>query len=261
MVLLDNIRGASLHIFKRTWENEYSLQAIDHTNVEKKKVRVLYETLQEPNLKTSNRVLMGILSYFDAAKSNMEQILVTPAIFGPVLYHGFSQMVRLIHLDNQLNGCNPLPEMDQFKNNYLLIQRGGCDFYVKVLHAQLVGAIGVLILSESPRSILMTAPSRRVGLHAGVDLITIPSFFVSSLHTFQLVNGPKVASIVVAYQDLIFPNVVLPNMITFHDSPIRIQVVKGIDRSDEDDSTFHDDVVVRAYQLKVSRQCIPNVCI
>jgi hypothetical protein len=260
MVLLDNIRGASLHIFKRAWENEYSLQAIDNTNVEDKKVRVLYETLQNPILESSNRAMMGILSFFNTGTGNMEQFLVTPAMFGPVLHHGFSEVFRLERLDEQLDGCDPLPEKDDFKNKYLLIPRGGCDFYMKVVHAQLVGAIGVLVLSESPRSILMTAPSTRIALHAEVDLITIPSFYVSSLHTFQLVNGPQVASITVAYQDLLFPSLVLPSMITFHDNPIRIEVVKGVDRTDED-IIFHDDIIVRGHKLQLSRQCIPNTCI
>ena len=50
------------------------------------------------------------------------------------------------------NGCTKLLNRDIPSNTILLIRRGDCIFLDKVIHAQEIGAKGVIILDNEPGS-------------------------------------------------------------------------------------------------------------
>ena len=73
-------------------------------------------------------------------------------------------------------GCNAFVS-NQFNNSIALIERGECDFQNKIYHAQLAGAIGVIVFDKEFNSFLSTMTGTESS-----DIfkkIKIPSFFVS----------------------------------------------------------------------------------
>ncbi|MDE2091614.1 MAG: S8 family serine peptidase [Gammaproteobacteria bacterium] len=70
-----------------------------------------------------------------------------------------------------LLGCSPLTNAPAMSGNLALIQRGTCNFSVKILNAQAAGAIGVVVFNNVPG-----APITMGGSSAG---ITIPAEMIS----------------------------------------------------------------------------------
>lgn len=71
-----------------------------------------------------------------------------PAIFGPRL--SFLGLKGNIVISNPINGCT-IPVISNFNSNrFFLMERGICDFDVKVRNAQNAGALGAIIFNNRP---------------------------------------------------------------------------------------------------------------
>lgn len=70
--------------------------------------------------------------------------------------------------------CQPLTNAAAVAGRIVLIRRGGCNFDVKVLHAQQAGAAGVIMANHLDDSLVNMA----VGTAEVSDQITIPALFV-----------------------------------------------------------------------------------
>jgi hypothetical protein len=99
------------------------------------------------------------------------------AEFGPPLAAGGVAGILVRALDpvegpgqTATDACSPLTNAAQVSGRIALIDRGACDFVVKVGHAQLAGAIGAVVVNNQGDGIV---------LMGGVDpSIVIPSAFV-----------------------------------------------------------------------------------
>jgi hypothetical protein len=70
--------------------------------------------------------------------------------------------------------CQPLTNAAEVAGRIVLIRRGGCNFDVKVLHAQQAGAAGVIVANHLDDSLVSMA----VGSAEVSDQINIPALFV-----------------------------------------------------------------------------------
>ena len=71
------------------------------------------------------------------------------------------------------DGCQPIQNIDEIAGNIAIIDRGICEFGVKVLNAEEAGAIAVIICNNRAGGIVNMAPGAVGGQ------VTIPSIFIS----------------------------------------------------------------------------------
>jgi VCBS repeat-containing protein len=98
-----------------------------------------------------------------------------PALFGPSPTGGLTEEV-VVAIDGTAptsDGCEPLTNGGAISGKIALIDRGLCDFVVKVQNAQTAGAIGVIVANN-----VLAAISGMADNGNGHN-ITIPSMFIS----------------------------------------------------------------------------------
>jgi hypothetical protein len=78
----------------------------------------------------------------------------TPALFGPILLAPLSG--NLVLADPSL-ACDALLNASAINGNIAVVDRGACTFYTKVLNAQNVGAIAVIVVNNQPGLVNMSA--------------------------------------------------------------------------------------------------------
>lgn len=115
---------------------------------------------------TSNRIF-----FYNAPTAAVpRQPLTGVAQFGPALTA--TGVTGNVQLSSVLEGCTAIPA-GSLTNKIGLIQRGNCDFVVKVKNAQNAGAIGVIVYNAPT--------SAAVGNMGGTDAtITIPSVLIDN---------------------------------------------------------------------------------
>ncbi|WP_312076572.1 T9SS-dependent M36 family metallopeptidase [Chryseobacterium sp.] len=115
---------------------------------------------------TSNRIF-----FYNAPTAAIpRQPLAGVAQFGPALTA--TGVTGNVQLSSVLEGCTAIPA-GSLTNKIGLIQRGNCDFVVKVKNAQNAGAIGVIVYNAPT--------SAAVGNMGGTDAtITIPSVLIDN---------------------------------------------------------------------------------
>ena len=101
---------------------------------------------------------------------------VEPASFGPALDTiGITGQLIIVD-DGTLSaseGCNPLINGSQLSGNIAIIDRGSCEFGLKVLNAQNAGAIGAIVCNNQPTPLISMAAGSVGGQ------VTIPAVFLS----------------------------------------------------------------------------------
>ena len=107
-----------------------------------------------------------------------EELYFTPrAEFGPGIPQG--KIEGKVVMADPLTADIPLLNADNVLGHLLLVERGECDFVTKVVHAQLAGAIAVLVantdISEPTAAFMMTAGRRQ----QDASLVKIPSVMLS----------------------------------------------------------------------------------
>jgi hypothetical protein len=270
-LLVDDIRGMSMEISRVKSEEDYSVVKLEHELVTGKRIRMSFGSVRPKGFIETNRSFVGILSGFSIS-NQFEQFLISPALYGPILSHGITILAQFVpifvkdkkyqpSLEYLDDGCKPIEKkyLHMARNSFVVFRRGNCDFFTKTVHAQVARAAGVFILSDSDRSLFMTAPDQRLDVYEGVDLITIPSFFVRASNAEQLIHL-KLGSITISYHDLIFPTVILPSMVTFHGRPIRIETVKLTEYPIGSTLTQNDFIDFR-YTIRPNNRCLKAQCV
>jgi len=65
-----------------------------------------------------------------------------------------------------LDACEPLANGNDVDGHIALIERGGCEFQLKIMHAEGAGAIGVVVFNPTGDAIVMNGDSGSVGIPA-----------------------------------------------------------------------------------------------
>ena len=117
------------------------------------------------------------------------QYEVGTAAFGPAAFDLTNELVLVQDAggDSPTDGCEaPFANAGQVQGRIAVMDRGGCNFVIKVMNAQNAGAVGALIVNN--------APGRAPGMSGADPAITIPTLSVSqedgALIKAQLANGP-----------------------------------------------------------------------
>ena len=123
---------------------------------------------------TENAGGMGSTSYeMNVAYSNGANALqcgITPASFGPDVT-AMAEITSELRLAFPLDGCTDITS--DVSGKIALVQRGTCNFDVKVLNAQNKGAIAVVVYNN------VVGPDVSMGAANYGGLITIPAVFIS----------------------------------------------------------------------------------
>ncbi|MBV1888078.1 MAG: T9SS type A sorting domain-containing protein [Urechidicola sp.] len=98
----------------------------------------------------------------------------TPASFGPAV-GSFSGNLVLVNdgTGAPTEGCNALTNGGVINGNIAVIERGNCEFGVKVLNAENAGAVAVIVINNVAGAPIAMGPG------ASGDSVTIPSFMIS----------------------------------------------------------------------------------
>ncbi|HEX8704480.1 MAG TPA: M36 family metallopeptidase, partial [Myxococcaceae bacterium] len=161
--------------------------------------------LFEPNVK----ITLTVLAPQSIAGTYQPNI----AAFGPAGFDVTDNIVRVQNANGTAtDGCTlPFANEAQLAGNIALIDRGTCDFTVKVKNAQTVGAVGVLIVNNQPGP----AP----GLGGSDPTITIPTLSLSqsdgALIISELPDGPVTARMYA--ETAVFRDGALDNGIVAHE--------------------------------------------
>jgi len=108
------------------------------------------------------------------------------ATFGPKLYSNeiFAILDFPLDEDNQ-DGCQMFPSNLLFQNSILLLRRGSCQYETKVYHAQLAGALGVIVYNSVGDDLLYMEPNPAYPLYE----ILIPSAFIGNSDGTNIVRA------------------------------------------------------------------------
>lgn len=235
--------------------DEYRCVEIEGVHVQKNQVVATLDDNSNQKKRTrSNHRLIGILK--------SDGLIVTPGMFGPVLYHGLQINGQLAALPNgpsgpQEHGCRTFTPMQkkEVSGKVAMIRRGGCDFITKVFNAQNAGATAVVILSQSVQSLQMSGSDGGDPMQGGVDLITIPSFF-ANLETSTALFDRADIFISIMYADLLHSAGLASSTITYNGSPVyNINVISMIDLGS--DGRFANDYNgQRLHEICVHGKCL-----
>jgi subtilisin family serine protease len=104
-----------------------------------------------------------------------EPILMREASFTPPLSRDDPIEELLVTADDGQSGgsgrssrdaCTPLVNADEIEGNVALIERGGCEFQVKIAHAQEAGAVAVIVYNDSGPPTTMNGDAGSVDIPA-----------------------------------------------------------------------------------------------
>ena len=116
----------------------------------------------------------GSLVLLGSAETDLESITFehVTAAFGPPLIEG--GVSGVVVTANPADACKPLEGCADCAGKIVLSQRGNCDFFMKVMHAQEVGAVAAIIVNNAAGQELIT-------MSAGDEAsgIIIPSVYVT----------------------------------------------------------------------------------
>jgi subtilisin family serine protease len=105
-----------------------------------------------------------------------DEIVMREAAFTPALTRDAPIEARLVTADDGQGGgggagstrdaCQPLVNAAEIENNVALIERGLCEFQVKIGHAEDAGAVAVVVYNEAGPPLIMNGDSGLVGIPA-----------------------------------------------------------------------------------------------
>lgn len=85
------------------------------------------------------------------------------------------EIVRMVDdTDTTTDGCETGENPEAVAGKMAMIDRGGCDFTIKAINAQSAGAIGVIVVNNTPEN-----PHDVINMGGSDDNITIPAMMVS----------------------------------------------------------------------------------
>ena len=85
------------------------------------------------------------------------------------------EIVRMINdTDTTTDGCETGENPEAVAGKMAMVDRGGCDFTIKAINAQSAGAIGVIVVNNTPEN-----PHYVINMGGSDDNITIPAVMVS----------------------------------------------------------------------------------
>lgn len=131
----------------------------------------------EPEQVCSTNAL-SILSYKSLLGAESSAIM-QPATFGPASWQQFSELKVWLAMPS--DGCHPMPPVS---GGVLVVERGGCTFWEKVVNGQRAGAEAVIIVNNDGGSIV-NAMSCNVEVDVGCQAIGIPSFYLHRRDWFE----------------------------------------------------------------------------
>lgn len=102
-----------------------------------------------------------------------------PATFGPDAWQKFENLNVWLAMPS--DGCNPMPPVS---GGVLIVERGGCSFWEKVVNGQRAGAHSVIIVNNDGGSVL-NAMSCDEDVDVGCRKIAIPSFYMHRTDWFE----------------------------------------------------------------------------
>jgi len=111
------------------------------------------------------------------------------ALFGPTYVHNIEGNLTWAYSQTDSLACDSV--ITDLTSKIAFIRRGECNFSLKVYHAQKAGALGVVIVSQTPNNFQNTMP---IGLMS--DSVTIPS----ALITYE--KGAELDSLIQAGQNV-----------------------------------------------------------
>ncbi|MGB1296187.1 MAG: PA domain-containing protein [Flavobacteriales bacterium] len=111
------------------------------------------------------------------------------ALFGPTYAHNIEGNLTWAYSQIDSLACDSI--ITDLTNKIAFIRRGVCDFSLKVYHAQKAGALGVVIVSQTPDDFQNTMPGISMS-----DSVTIPS----ALITYE--KGAELDSLIQAGQNV-----------------------------------------------------------
>lgn len=129
--------------------------------------------------------------------------------FGPSLLHASpvnGQLVIAVDGNGDTRACNAIANTAGVQGKIALIDRGLCDFTNKVFRAQQAGAIGVVVVNNSP------GPPEPMWFNGSQTVITIPSMMISQTHgnaiKNELNNGGAVNAVMLGFDMLNNPGII-----------------------------------------------------
>jgi hypothetical protein len=155
----------------------------------------------------SKDALEGIDFGVNVTTPNIGSLRTEGAAFGPVEYNITGRVIRMLDestgpegTGTEFDGCEAPTNAQDIADNIAIVDRGECNFTVKVLNAQSAGAIGIVIVNNREDNGL---PPRLGGED---DTITIPA------RSLAFTDGPLIYDVIDDGQDLtaqVFDNFVL----------------------------------------------------
>lgn len=150
-------------------------------------------------------------TFVDSPASIEGEYTSVSAAFGPVLSSTITAPLVLAN-DGSASptlACFPLTNGAEIAGNIALIDRGSCDFDVKVKNAENAGAVAVLIANNLPNSNL-------IRMTGDDDTITIPSFFIS-YEDGQTIRSELETGVTMSFRADSYRDSSLDNLVIIHE--------------------------------------------